>query len=148
MTEFFLGFDRHRIVTSGADINLVTGGSGPPLLLLYGYRQTHLMWRKLAPRFVAEVSVGRARPARVWRQRETARRSRQCGIFQARPGPRSGRGDGGLGGDARAVVKEFAEGDERGAASTPCVLRDGPPVLRSRCRRRLEGGAPQHEGRL
>jgi haloacetate dehalogenase len=57
MTDFFPGFERRRIATSGADINLVTGGSGPPLLLLHGYPQTHLMWRKLAPRLAAEFTV-------------------------------------------------------------------------------------------
>jgi haloacetate dehalogenase len=57
MTDYFPGFARHRIATSGADINLVTGGSGPPLLLLHGYPQTHLMWRKLAPRLAAEFTV-------------------------------------------------------------------------------------------
>jgi haloacetate dehalogenase len=35
----------------------VTGGSGPPLLLLHGYPQTHVMWRKLAPRLAAEFTV-------------------------------------------------------------------------------------------
>ena len=57
MTDFFPGFERRRITTSGAEINLVTGGSGPPLLLLHGYPQTHLMWRKLAPRLAAEFIV-------------------------------------------------------------------------------------------
>ena len=57
MTDFFSGFEHRRIATSGADINLVTGGSGPPLLLLHGYPQTHLMWRKLAARFAAEFTV-------------------------------------------------------------------------------------------
>jgi haloacetate dehalogenase len=57
MTDFFPGFERRRIETSGAGINLVTGGSGPPLLLLHGYPQTHLMWRKLAPRLAAEFTV-------------------------------------------------------------------------------------------
>src|SRR5271168_4760318 len=57
MTEFFPGFALRRIETSGAKINLVTGGSGPPLLLLHGYPQTHLMWRKLAPRLAAEFTV-------------------------------------------------------------------------------------------
>jgi haloacetate dehalogenase len=57
MTDFFSGFAHRRVATSGADINLVTGGSGPPLLLLHGYPQTHLMWRKLAPRFAAEFTV-------------------------------------------------------------------------------------------
>jgi haloacetate dehalogenase len=57
MAAFFPGFERRRIDTSGASIHLVTGGSGPPLLLLHGYPQTHLMWRKLAPRLAAEFTV-------------------------------------------------------------------------------------------
>jgi haloacetate dehalogenase len=57
MSEFFPGFAQRRIETAGASINLVTGGSGPPLLLLHGYPQTHVMWRKLAPRLAAEFTV-------------------------------------------------------------------------------------------
>jgi haloacetate dehalogenase len=57
MTDFFPGFERRRIETSGAAINLVIGGGGPPLLLLHGYPQTHLMWRKLAPRLAGEFTV-------------------------------------------------------------------------------------------
>ena len=57
MTEFFPGFEHRRIATSGADINLVTGGSGPPLLLLHGYPQTHLILRKLVPRLAAQFTV-------------------------------------------------------------------------------------------
>jgi haloacetate dehalogenase len=49
VADFFPGFEQRRVATSGADINLVTGGSGPPLLLLHGYPQTHVLWRKLAP---------------------------------------------------------------------------------------------------
>src|SRR4029077_12191138 len=57
MTDFFPGFERRRIATSGAEINLVIGGNGPPLLLLHGYPQTHLLWRKIAPRLAAEFTV-------------------------------------------------------------------------------------------
>jgi haloacetate dehalogenase len=57
MPDFYPGWQRRRIETSGASINLVTGGSGPPLLLLHGYPQTHLMWRKLGPRFAAKFTV-------------------------------------------------------------------------------------------
>jgi haloacetate dehalogenase len=57
MTDFFPSFARRRIATSGAQINLVTGGNGPPLLLLHGYPESHLMWRKLAPRLAAEFTV-------------------------------------------------------------------------------------------
>ena len=35
----------------------MTGGSGPPLLFLHGYPQTHAIWRKLAPRLAAEFTV-------------------------------------------------------------------------------------------
>src|SRR5665213_1060034 len=57
MPEFFPGFERRRIETSGASINLVTGGGGPPLLLLHGYPQTHVMWRKVAPRLARDFTV-------------------------------------------------------------------------------------------
>ena len=57
MTDFFPGFELRQVETSGASINLVTGGTGPPLLLLHGYPQTHLMWRKLAPRLAIEFTV-------------------------------------------------------------------------------------------
>ena len=57
MAEFFPGFERRRVATSGAEINLVIGGSGPPLLLLHGYPQTHVMWRKIAPRLAEEFTL-------------------------------------------------------------------------------------------
>jgi haloacetate dehalogenase len=45
----FDGFTRARIAANGITLNVRHGGSGPPLLLLHGYPQTHLMWRKVAP---------------------------------------------------------------------------------------------------
>ena len=45
----FEGFEQQQIKTSGTTINLVKGGSGPPLLLLHGYPQNHTMWHKVAP---------------------------------------------------------------------------------------------------
>src|ERR1700730_17651817 len=57
LTDCFPGFARRAVEASGATINLGTGGSGPPLLLLHGYPQTHLMWRKLAPRLAADFTV-------------------------------------------------------------------------------------------
>jgi haloacetate dehalogenase len=53
----FPGFTRRRIRTSGATINLVSGGEGPPLLLLHGYPETHAMWHKLAPALAREYAV-------------------------------------------------------------------------------------------
>jgi haloacetate dehalogenase len=42
-------FTKVKINTSGAQINLVHGGSGRPLLLLHGYPQTHVIWHQIAP---------------------------------------------------------------------------------------------------
>ena len=53
----FEGFERLQIRTSGANINCVRGGSGPPLLLLHGYPQTHVMWHKIAPRLAQDFTV-------------------------------------------------------------------------------------------
>ncbi len=43
------GFDYQTVITQGATINVASAGSGPALLLLHGYPQTHLMWHKIAP---------------------------------------------------------------------------------------------------
>jgi haloacetate dehalogenase len=47
--EFFEGFKREQIKTTGATINTVYGGKGSPVLLLHGIPQTHVLWRKVAP---------------------------------------------------------------------------------------------------
>ncbi len=57
MTALFPGFEKRRIRTSGATINLVTGGEGPPVLLLHGYPETHAMWHKAAPRLARDYTV-------------------------------------------------------------------------------------------
>jgi haloacetate dehalogenase len=51
----FEGFENLKIETRGTTINLVKGGEGPPLLLLHGYPQTHVMWQKL-PRVWPRIS--------------------------------------------------------------------------------------------
>jgi len=53
----FHGFTRRKIRTSGATINLVTGGEGPPVLLLHGYPETHAMWHKVAPQLARDYTV-------------------------------------------------------------------------------------------
>ncbi len=53
----FEGFERNRIGTGGAEINLVRGGDGPPVLLLHGYPQTLAMWHAVAPRLAEEFTV-------------------------------------------------------------------------------------------
>jgi haloacetate dehalogenase len=56
-SDFFPGFKQLTRKTSGATINFVTAGSGPPLLLLHGYPQTNIEWRKVAPRLAQKFSV-------------------------------------------------------------------------------------------
>ena len=53
----FHGFQPFRIQTQGATINGVHGGAGPPLLLLHGYPQTHLMWRAVASQLADEFTI-------------------------------------------------------------------------------------------
>jgi haloacetate dehalogenase len=53
----FEGFEYERIATSGAEIALCHKGSGPPLLLLHGHPQTHVMWHRIAPRLAERYTV-------------------------------------------------------------------------------------------
>lgn len=53
----FEGFARRRVATSGAEINLATGGAGPPLLLLHGFPQSHVIWHKVAPALAERFTV-------------------------------------------------------------------------------------------
>ena len=59
MSELFPGFEERRIPTFGAEIFLRLGGNGPPLLLLHGYPQTHVMWYQLAPALARRFTVVR-----------------------------------------------------------------------------------------
>ncbi|NNG05619.1 MAG: alpha/beta hydrolase [Inquilinus sp.] len=45
----FNGFRREFIDADGVEIHAVVGGEGPPLLLLHGYPQTHMIWHRVAP---------------------------------------------------------------------------------------------------
>ena len=53
----FPGFATRDIRTSETTIHCVVGGSGPPLLLLHGYPQTHAMWHRIAPLLSREYTV-------------------------------------------------------------------------------------------
>lgn len=53
----FPGFRTERIQTSGATIHTLIGGSGPPLLLIHGYPQTHVEWHKVAGRLAQRFTV-------------------------------------------------------------------------------------------
>ena len=45
----FEGLEYSQVNTDDATINLVHGGSVPPLLLIHGYPETHVTWHKVAP---------------------------------------------------------------------------------------------------
>ena len=49
LADLFPGYASEWINTSGGRIFARTGGNGPPLLLLHGYPQTHVMWHRVAP---------------------------------------------------------------------------------------------------
>lgn len=51
------GFRAAHIDTGEVKIFVRTAGAGPPLLLLHGFPQTHLMWRHLAPVLARDFSV-------------------------------------------------------------------------------------------
>ena len=51
------GFDIRRIDVGEVQLNVARGGSGPPLLLLHGYPQTHVMWHRVAPRLAGRFTV-------------------------------------------------------------------------------------------
>jgi haloacetate dehalogenase len=53
----FEDFESSFIDTSEAVIRVRYRGSGPPLLLLHGHPQTHVMWRKIAPRLAKDFTV-------------------------------------------------------------------------------------------
>jgi haloacetate dehalogenase len=51
------GFAPSHIDTGEVSIFVRTRGTGPPLLLLHGFPQTHLMWRDVAPRLARTFTV-------------------------------------------------------------------------------------------
>lgn len=51
------GFETFDVATSGTTIHGCRGGSGPPVLLLHGIPETHLMWHRVAPRLAEHYTV-------------------------------------------------------------------------------------------
>ena len=58
----FKGFKKKFVKVNKGKVFCRVGGKGPPLLLLHGYPQTHVMWHKtaneLAKSFTIIVFVG------------------------------------------------------------------------------------------
>ena len=53
----FEGFEARDVGTPGGTIHLRVGGDGPPVLLLHGYPQTHVMWHAVAPVLAGRFTV-------------------------------------------------------------------------------------------
>jgi len=53
----FPGWRAVALDAAGVKVHAVVGGSGPPLLLLHGYPQTHAIWHKVAPRLARRFTV-------------------------------------------------------------------------------------------
>src|SRR5919202_1416484 len=50
-------FTTEEIQTGETRIFVRTGGAGPPILLLHGFPQTHVMWRGVAPLLARRFAV-------------------------------------------------------------------------------------------
>lgn len=55
--DLFPGFRVERFAVGDTAIHAVVGGSGPPLLLLHGYPQTHACWHRVAPALGRDFTV-------------------------------------------------------------------------------------------
>lgn len=53
----FEGFENLEFQTPDVRFSGVIGGSGPPVLLLHGYPQTHIAWRFVAPALTGKYQV-------------------------------------------------------------------------------------------
>jgi haloacetate dehalogenase len=55
--SIFEGFTHARTEANGMAFDLVTAGSGDPVLLLHGYPQTRVMWHRVAPVLAEQFTV-------------------------------------------------------------------------------------------
>ncbi|SCL32780.1 haloacetate dehalogenase [Micromonospora rhizosphaerae] len=53
----FHGFEEVDVATADTTIHGRRGGDGPPVLLLHGMPETHLMWHQVAPRLAEHFTV-------------------------------------------------------------------------------------------
>lgn len=53
----FEEFENGTAILEKVSINYVKGGDGPPLLLLHGYPQCHVMWHKIAPNLAEQYTI-------------------------------------------------------------------------------------------
>jgi haloacetate dehalogenase len=118
---FFQGYRVLDVEAGGVRFAGVIGGSGPPLLLVHGYPQTHIAWRKIAGELARHYTViapdlpgyGASRPAAM-SPRWTKRRVGEALVALMRA----------LGHERFAIV-----GHDRGARSGYRLVLDHPGVV-------------------
>jgi haloacetate dehalogenase len=57
VSGLFQGFEPVDVETPRGRVHARVGGSGPPLLLLHGFPQTHLMWHPVAPALADSFTI-------------------------------------------------------------------------------------------
>lgn len=57
LADLFLGFASHWIDTEAGRIFARSHGSGPPLVLVHGFPQTHVQWHRIAPQLAEKFAV-------------------------------------------------------------------------------------------
>ncbi len=53
----FEGFSIHDFAAPGGRLRYRLGGAGPPMLLLHGHPQSHVMWHRVAPTLARRFSL-------------------------------------------------------------------------------------------
>jgi haloacetate dehalogenase len=56
MSKLFSGTNEQRVRIGEVDIFARVGGSGPPLLLIHGFPQTHAMWHRVVPELMTHFT--------------------------------------------------------------------------------------------
>lgn len=55
--DLFPGFTEARLKGDGLELYARIGGEGPPLVLLHGYPETHVMWHRVAPELARHFTL-------------------------------------------------------------------------------------------
>ena len=55
--DLFPGYASEWINTGSGRIFARVGGKGPPLLLLHGFSETHVMWHRVAPQLADKFTL-------------------------------------------------------------------------------------------
>jgi haloacetate dehalogenase len=57
LADLFPGFATRWLDANGVNLFARVGGSGPPVVLVHGFPQTHVEWRRVAPRLAERFTV-------------------------------------------------------------------------------------------